>query len=158
MTIKRSKVGARMSQCVVHGDTVYLAGQVADDPNTDVAGQTKQILAKIDGLLAEAGSDKSKLLSATVWLSDIRAFDGCAPPPEQHPGIRGHVHDGGDDGAVGGVAHDPTLGRQRMVQVNKNYLRFRFRSQSKCAGGLHDFSPGPRPSFASHFLCARSKQ
>jgi enamine deaminase RidA (YjgF/YER057c/UK114 family) len=75
MSIKRSKVGARMSQCVVHGDTVYLAGQVADDPNTDVAGQTKQILAKIDGLLAEAGSDKSKLLSATVWLSDIRAFD-----------------------------------------------------------------------------------
>jgi enamine deaminase RidA (YjgF/YER057c/UK114 family) len=75
MTIKRSKVGARMSQCVVHGDTVYLAGQVADDPNTDVGGQTKQILAKIDGLLAEAGSDKSKLLSATVWLSDIRAFD-----------------------------------------------------------------------------------
>jgi enamine deaminase RidA (YjgF/YER057c/UK114 family) len=75
MTIKRSKVGARMSQCVVHGDTVYLAGQVADDPNTDVGGQTKQILAKIDGLLAEAGSDKSKLLSATVWLSDIRGFD-----------------------------------------------------------------------------------
>ena len=75
MSIKRSKVGARMSQCVVHGDTVYLAGQVADDPNADVAGQTKQILAKIDGLLAEAGSDKSKLLSATVWLSDIRAFD-----------------------------------------------------------------------------------
>jgi enamine deaminase RidA (YjgF/YER057c/UK114 family) len=75
MSIKRSKVGARMSQCVVHGDTVYLAGQVADDPNADVAGQTKQILAKADGLLAEAGSDKSKLLSATVWLSDIRAFD-----------------------------------------------------------------------------------
>ena len=75
MSIKRSKVGARMSQCVVHGDTVYLAGQVADDPNADVAGQTKQILAKVDGLLAEAGTDKSKLLSATVWLSDIRAFD-----------------------------------------------------------------------------------
>ena len=75
MSIKRSKVGARMSQSVVHGDTVYLAGQVADDPNTDVTGQTKQILTKIDGLLAEAGSDKSKLLSATVWLTDIRAFD-----------------------------------------------------------------------------------
>jgi len=75
MSIKRSKVGARMSQCVVYGDTVYLAGQVADDPNTDAAGQTRQILAKIDGLLAEAGSDKSKLLSATVWLSDVRAFD-----------------------------------------------------------------------------------
>jgi enamine deaminase RidA (YjgF/YER057c/UK114 family) len=75
MTIKRSKVGPRMSQVVVHGDTVYLAGQVADDPNADVAGQTKQILAKIDGALAEAGSDKSKLLSATIWLADIRTFD-----------------------------------------------------------------------------------
>ena len=75
MTIKRSKVGARMSQAVVHGETVYLAGQVADDPNADVTGQTKQILAKIDGLLAEAGSDKSKLLSATIWLTDIRTFD-----------------------------------------------------------------------------------
>jgi len=75
MTIKRSKVGARMSQSVVHGDTVYLAGQVADDPSADVTGQTKQILTKIDGLLTEAGSDKSKLLAATIWLSDIRAFD-----------------------------------------------------------------------------------
>ena len=75
MTIKRSKVGARMSQAVVHGETVYLAGQVADDPSADVVGQTKQILAKIDGLLAEAGSDKSKLLSATIWLTDIRTFD-----------------------------------------------------------------------------------
>ena len=75
MTIKRSKVGPRMSQVVVHGDTVYLAGQVADDPNADVAGQTKQILAKIDGALAEAGSDKSKLLSATIWLADIRTFE-----------------------------------------------------------------------------------
>jgi len=74
MTIKRSKVGARMSQCVVHGDTVYLAGQVADDPNTDVGGQTKQILAKIDGLLAEAGSDKSKLLSATIYLANMASY------------------------------------------------------------------------------------
>src|SRR5579862_1453692 len=75
MSIKRIKVGARMSQAVVHGDTVYLAGQVADNAKDDVAGQTKQILSKIEGLLAEAGSDKSKLLSATIWLSDIRAFD-----------------------------------------------------------------------------------
>lgn len=64
-----------MSQAVGYGDTVYLAGQVADDSKTDVAGQTRQILTKIDGLLAEAGSDKSKLLSATIWLSDIRAYD-----------------------------------------------------------------------------------
>jgi len=75
MTIERIKVGPRMSQAVIHGDQVYLAGQVADDPNADVAGQTRQILAKIDALLAEAGSDKSKLLSAIVWLSDISTFD-----------------------------------------------------------------------------------
>ena len=75
MSIKRIKVGARMSQAVIHGDTVYLAGQVADNAKDDVAGQTKQILSKIEGLLAEAGSDKSKLLSATIWLTDMRSFD-----------------------------------------------------------------------------------
>lgn len=75
MTVKRFKVGTRMSQAVVHDDTVYLAGQVADDPSVDITGQTRQILAKIEGLLAEAGTDKSKLLSATVWLADIRHFE-----------------------------------------------------------------------------------
>jgi enamine deaminase RidA (YjgF/YER057c/UK114 family) len=75
MTIERIKAGRRMSQAVVHGATVYLAGQVADDPSADVADQTRQILAKIDGLLAEAGTEKSKLLSANVWLSDISTFD-----------------------------------------------------------------------------------
>jgi enamine deaminase RidA (YjgF/YER057c/UK114 family) len=75
MTIERIKVGPRMSQVVIRGDTIYLAGQVADDPSADVAGQTRQILAKIDNLLAEAGADKSKVLSANVWLSDISTFD-----------------------------------------------------------------------------------
>jgi enamine deaminase RidA (YjgF/YER057c/UK114 family) len=75
MTIERIKAGPRMSQAVIHDATVYIAGQVADDPSADVAGQTRQILAKIDGLLAEAGTDKSKLLSANVWLSDISTFD-----------------------------------------------------------------------------------
>lgn len=75
MTIRRSKIGTRMSQAVVHGDSIYLAGQVADDRKADVAGQTRQILAKIDALLAEAGSDKSKLISTTIWLADIRAYD-----------------------------------------------------------------------------------
>jgi enamine deaminase RidA (YjgF/YER057c/UK114 family) len=75
MTIERIKVGPRMSQAVIHDDTVYLAGQVADDPSADVADQTRQILAKIDRLLAEASTDKSKLLSANVWLSDISTFD-----------------------------------------------------------------------------------
>ncbi len=64
-----------MSQAVIHGSTVYIAGQVADDPSADVAEQTRQVLAKIDSLLAEAGTDKSKVLSANVWLSDISTFD-----------------------------------------------------------------------------------
>jgi enamine deaminase RidA (YjgF/YER057c/UK114 family) len=75
MTIERIKVGPRMSQAVIHNDTVYLAGQVAEDPHADVAGQTQQILSRIEGLLAEAGTDKSKLLFANVWLSDISTFD-----------------------------------------------------------------------------------
>jgi enamine deaminase RidA (YjgF/YER057c/UK114 family) len=75
MTIKRIKVGPRMSQAVVHGDTVYLAGQVADDTSADVAGQTRQILTTIEGLLAEAGTDKSKIISANVWLSDMSTFN-----------------------------------------------------------------------------------
>jgi enamine deaminase RidA (YjgF/YER057c/UK114 family) len=75
MSIDRRHVGPRMSQIVVHGDTVYLAGQVADDPSADVAGQTKQIVDKIDRYLAEAGTNKSKVLSATVWLSDIKTFN-----------------------------------------------------------------------------------
>jgi enamine deaminase RidA (YjgF/YER057c/UK114 family) len=74
MPIKRFNTGPRMSQAVAHGDTLYLAGQVADDANADVAGQTRQILAKIDALLAAAGSDKTRLLSANIWLADIGTF------------------------------------------------------------------------------------
>lgn len=74
MAIERIKVSPRMSQAVIHGNTVYLAGQVADSPSADVAEQTQQVLAKIEGLLAEAGTDKSKLLFANVWLSDISTF------------------------------------------------------------------------------------
>jgi enamine deaminase RidA (YjgF/YER057c/UK114 family) len=73
--IRRLHVGPRMSQAVIHGGTVYLAGQVADDPAPSVRAQTQQILAKIDRLLGEAGSDKSRVLSATVWLADIGRFD-----------------------------------------------------------------------------------
>jgi enamine deaminase RidA (YjgF/YER057c/UK114 family) len=74
MTIERIKSGPRMSMAVVHGDTVYLAGQVADDPTADVAGQTKQVLGKIDAVLAEAGTDKTRILSATIWLRDMGTF------------------------------------------------------------------------------------
>ena len=75
MATERIKVGPRMSQAVIHGNTVYLAGQVADDPSANITEQTRQVLAKIEGLLAEAGTDKSKLLFANVWLSDISTFE-----------------------------------------------------------------------------------
>lgn len=75
MSIERKGVGARLSQAVVHNDTVYLAGIVADHPIPDAAAQTGQILDQIDKLLAECGSDKSKLLMATIWLADVRYYD-----------------------------------------------------------------------------------
>jgi len=72
--IKRLETGLRMSQAAVHGNTIYLAGQVAEDPSADVTGQTRQILASIDRLLAAAGSDKTRILSATIYLADIGTF------------------------------------------------------------------------------------
>ena len=71
MSVKRINAGPRMSSAVVHGDTVYLAGLTADDAKADVKGQTEQILDKIDKFLKEAGTDKSKILSANIWLTDI---------------------------------------------------------------------------------------
>ncbi len=73
--ITRIAPGARMSAAVVHGETVYLAGHVEADAALGVTGQTRAILARIDQRLAEAGTDKSKLLSASVWLADIATFD-----------------------------------------------------------------------------------
>ena len=75
MTIQRIQVGPRMSQAVVHGGTVYLAGQVAlDNAGKSVTEQTREILSRIDTLLGAAGSSKHKLLSATIYLSDIATF------------------------------------------------------------------------------------
>jgi enamine deaminase RidA (YjgF/YER057c/UK114 family) len=78
MAIRRIEItqppGPRMSRAVVNGDMVYLAGLTASDPSQDVAGQTKQILAKIDGHLKEAGTDKSKLLTANLWIKDMALF------------------------------------------------------------------------------------
>ena len=73
MPIERHEMGPRMSQAVVHDGTVYLAGQVSKNPD-GVQAQTRDILARIDELLALAGTDKSKLLSATVWLTDISTW------------------------------------------------------------------------------------
>jgi enamine deaminase RidA (YjgF/YER057c/UK114 family) len=74
MSIKRLQVGPRMSQVVVHGDVIYLAGKVADDQSQGVAGQTRQVLAAIDALLAAAGSDKTHILRAEIFLADISTF------------------------------------------------------------------------------------
>ena len=64
-----------MSQAVVHAGVVYTAGVVADDPQASVAEQTRQVLAKIDRLLAAVGSDKARLLKANIWLADMRRFE-----------------------------------------------------------------------------------
>ena len=75
MTIQRINPGPRMSGAVVHGDTVYLAGQVAKaSAGRSVTEQTQEILSIIDGLLAEAGTDKSKLLMVNIWLTDMGTF------------------------------------------------------------------------------------
>ncbi|HEV2300673.1 MAG TPA: RidA family protein [Stellaceae bacterium] len=66
--------GPRMSRCVVRGDTVYLCGLTAGDAKADIKGQTKQILDKIDSYLAQAGTDKSKLLAANLWIKDMALF------------------------------------------------------------------------------------
>ncbi|WP_420963703.1 RidA family protein [Brucella sp. IR073] len=73
MSIRRIEPGPRMSEAVVHGNTVYLAGQVGE-PGQSVTEQTKTILAEIDRLLAEVGSSKSKLLQVIIWLDDMANF------------------------------------------------------------------------------------
>ena len=74
MNLERFHVGKRLSEMVVHGNTIYLAGQVADDPTADMAGQIRQVLAQIDKLLGEAGSDKTRILSATIFLPSMSDF------------------------------------------------------------------------------------
>ena len=74
MDIKRHCVGKRLSDMVVHNKVIYLAGQVPDDTSKDITGQTEEVLAAIDKLLHEAGSDKSRLLSAQIFLPDMKDF------------------------------------------------------------------------------------
>jgi enamine deaminase RidA (YjgF/YER057c/UK114 family) len=75
MKVERHEVGPRMSQIVIHGDRVYLAGVVAEkNAGKSVTEQTKEILAAIDGYLAKAGTDKSKLLTTNIWLADMGTF------------------------------------------------------------------------------------
>ena len=93
MDITRHNPGPRMSQADEHNNVVYLAGQVASDINADISEQTRQVLAKIDALLATAGSSKSKLLWAQLWVTDMRNFaamnevwDGWIDP--ENPPVR----------------------------------------------------------------------
>lgn len=76
MSLERHHVGKRLSELVIHrgAGLCWLAGQVADDPSADITGQVRQVLAQIDRLLAQAGSDKSKIASATIYLPDMADF------------------------------------------------------------------------------------
>jgi len=71
MSIIRHHTRSRMSQIVIHNNIVYLAGQVATDSSANITIQTQQVLETIDSLLAEAGTDKTRILSAQVWLASI---------------------------------------------------------------------------------------
>lgn len=74
--IKRFHVGARLSEMAVHNGTVYLAGQVPETADKDIRGQTAEVLAAIDKLLAEAGTDKSRILMAQIFITDLADFAG----------------------------------------------------------------------------------
>ena len=74
-SIQRLHVAARFSDAAIHAGTVYLAGQVPDDATQDISGQTRQVLGMVDKLLAEAGSDRGRILMAQIFLADIADFD-----------------------------------------------------------------------------------
>jgi len=75
-SIERFDVGARLSEMAVHNGVAYLAGQVPEDASQDITGQTAQVLAAIDKLLARAGSDKTKILMAQIFITDLKDFPG----------------------------------------------------------------------------------
>jgi enamine deaminase RidA (YjgF/YER057c/UK114 family) len=74
MDITRMHVGKRLSEIAIHNGTVYLAGQIADDTTADMEGQTREVLASVDRLLAEAGSDKSCILMCQIFVTDMANF------------------------------------------------------------------------------------
>jgi enamine deaminase RidA (YjgF/YER057c/UK114 family) len=73
MSIQRIEPNARMSEAVIHGNTVYLAGQIGQ-PGDEIQAQARTALAEVDRLLAKVGSHKSRILQATVWLADMADF------------------------------------------------------------------------------------
>jgi enamine deaminase RidA (YjgF/YER057c/UK114 family) len=92
MEIKRMHVGKTLSEAAIHNGVVYLAGQIAEDVTQDIGGQTREVLGHVDRLLAEAGSDKTRILSCQIYLANIKDFavmnavwnewvaEGNAPP------------------------------------------------------------------------------
>ena len=74
--IRRIDAGPRMSEASIHNGVIYLAGQIPEDASADITGQTEQVLAEIDALLAKAGSDKSRILRAQIYLADVADFAG----------------------------------------------------------------------------------
>jgi len=76
MEIKRLHVGKRLSETAIHNGTVYLAGQIAEDTNQDIVGQTREVLGHVDRLLAEVGSDKTRILSTQIYIADMADFPG----------------------------------------------------------------------------------
>jgi enamine deaminase RidA (YjgF/YER057c/UK114 family) len=74
--MQRFDVGPRLSEMAIHNGTVYLAGQVPEDASLDIEGQTRQVLAAIDALLARAGTDKTKLLMVQIFIADMVDFEG----------------------------------------------------------------------------------
>jgi enamine deaminase RidA (YjgF/YER057c/UK114 family) len=76
MEITRLHVGKRLSEVAIHNGTVYLAGQIAEDTGADIVGQTREVLGHVDRLLAEAGSDKSCILMAQIFIASMADFPG----------------------------------------------------------------------------------
>lgn len=76
MTIERFHVGKRLSEIAIHNETIYLAGQIAEDTTQDIVGQTREVLGHVDRLLAEAGSDRTCILMCQIYISDMANFPG----------------------------------------------------------------------------------
>lgn len=74
--LRRLHVSGRLSEAAIHNGVVYLAGQVPDDDSKDIRGQTAEVLGMVDRLLAEAGSDKSRMLNVQIFLADLADFAG----------------------------------------------------------------------------------
>ncbi|KAA3658018.1 MAG: RidA family protein [Chloroflexi bacterium] len=96
MSIKRLETSQRMSRAVIHNGTVYFCGQVAKDYDADITGQTRTTLEKLDALLESVGSNKTQLLSATIYLKNMADFQAMnavwdAWVPEGHAPARACV-------------------------------------------------------------------